>query len=140
MTEFKPIDHKDSDAEYASLVRTAVATKAGCELLSTVDPAALIGRWRSSIDYRHGKPFDHDFRRDGTHSMPISYAGPKANTWRIDGDHFIEQSWCPPAPEYDIHEPMSNVETFRCAQLVDGRFAYWNGDGSLLVFLTRVGG
>ncbi|QDV67680.1 hypothetical protein Poly24_13820 [Rosistilla carotiformis] len=138
MYDFRPIDHKDSDAEYAALVRGDVAKKAGCDLLDTVDSAALVGRWRSSLDYRHTELFDYDFRADGTYSMPTSFSGPTPNTWRIDGDHFIDHSWCPPAPEYDIHEPMDNIETYRCAQLTDGRFAYWNGDGSLLVFLTQI--
>lgn len=140
MHSFRPIDHKDSDPEYAALVRGDVAKRAGCDLLDTVDPTAIVGRWRSSIDYRHKESFDHDFRADGTCSTPISFLGPTPNTWRIDGDHFIKHSWCPPAPEYGIHEPMDNIETYRCALLSDGRFAYWNGDGSLVVFLTRVGG
>ncbi len=140
MSDFRPIDHKDSDAEYAGLIRGGVASKAGCDLLDTVDPAFLVGRWVSSIDYKHSDPFDFDFLDDGTYVMPISFAGPSPNTWRIDGDHFIQHSWCPPIPEYDIHEPMDDIETYRCAQLTDGRFAYWNGDGSLLVFLARTGG
>ena len=137
---FRPIDHKDSDAEYSALVRGSVAKRAGCELLDSFDHAALVGRWKSSIDYRHNETYDYDFRADGTYSMPISFSGPTPNTWRIDGDHFIEHSWCPPAPEYGIHDPMDNVETYRCSMLSDGRFAYWNGDGSLVVFLTRIDG
>ena len=71
--------------------------------------------------------------------MPGSFAGPSPDTWRIDGDHFTELSWCPPVPEYGFREPMLDGQTHRCARPADGRFAYWNGDGSLRVFLTRAG-
>jgi hypothetical protein len=137
MNDFRPIDHKDSDAAYAALVRNGVAQRAGCELLDAVDPLFLIGRWVSSIDYKHDETFDHEFRADGTSNMPIAYRGPTPNTWRIDGDHFIVRSWSLPIPEYGINEPMDGIERYRCAVLADGRFAYWNGDGSLVVFLTR---
>ena len=140
MNDFRPIDHKDSDPEYAALVRRGVVQHAGCELLDDVDPQILVGRWVSSIDYKHDEDYDHEFKADGTSDMPIAYKGPSPNTWRIDGDHFIDHSWSPPAPEYGIDEPMDGIECYRCAVLSDGRFAYWNGDGSLVVFLTRTDG
>ena len=137
MPDFRPIDHKDSDAQYAALVREGVARRAGCELLDGMDPLFLVGRWASSIDYGHNDSFDHEFRADGTSEMPMAYKGPTPNTWRIVGDHFVDHSWSPPVPEYGINEPMDGIECYRCAALSDGRFAYWNGDGSLVVFLTR---
>ncbi len=138
MNDFRPIDHKDSDPKYAALVRQHVAQQAGCGLLDYLDPQFLVGRWKSSIDYGHNEVHDHIFRENGTTEMPISFEGPTPNTWKIDDDHFVEYSWSPPAPEYGIDEPMDGYETYRCAALSDGRFAYWNGDGSLVVFLTRI--
>jgi hypothetical protein len=140
MNDFGSIDHKDSDPEYAALVRIGVAQRAGCELLDYVDPQFLVGRWASSIDYKHDNAYDHEFKADGTFEMPISFKGPSPNTWRIDGDHFVERSGSPPIPEYGIDEPIDGIEFYRCAVLTDGRFAYWNGDGSLCVFLTRIDG
>jgi hypothetical protein len=137
MTDFNPVDHKESDAEYVARIRKWVEQRAGCPLLERVDPLFLVGRWKSSIDYGHTEPFDYEFRADGTYTMPIAFEGPTPNTWRIEGDHFIETSWSPPAPQYDIHEPIQGQERYRCAQLEDGRFARWNGDSSFREFLTR---
>ena len=140
MNDFNPVDHKESDPEYVARIRKWVEQRAGCALLETVDPLFLVGKWTSSIDYGHTEPFDYEFRADGTYTMPLDdFEGPTPNTWRIEGDHFIEDVWSPPIPEYDIDEPIQGEERYRCAQLADGRFAYWSGDSSLLVFLTRCG-
>ncbi|MGN6547923.1 MAG: hypothetical protein ACTHK7_23015 [Aureliella sp.] len=128
MKNFRPVDHKESDPQYVAEVRKWVEQRAGSKLLDEVDPQFLVGKWTSSIDYGHTEPFDYEFRADGTFNMPIAYRGPTANTWRIDGDHYIETSWSPPIPEYGIDEPTEGEERYRCAQLEDGRFAYWNGD------------
>lgn len=138
MKHWRPVDHKDSDPVYAQRVGLHVAEKAGVRFLPEADPACLPGRWLSSIVRKRNGEFDHEFHADGTHQVPGAFHGPSPNTWQIDGDHLIFRSWCPPAPEYGIHEPMQDVTVYRCAQLTDGRFAYWNGDSSLTVFLTRI--
>ncbi|WP_166832109.1 hypothetical protein [Thalassoroseus pseudoceratinae] len=140
MAEHRPVDHKDSDAEYAAQIREWVAQRAECELLDSIDPTFLIGEWKSSISRSDDGTPDYIFLGDGTYRTPNGFDGPSPNTWTIDGDHFIETYWSPPAPEYEIHDPMQGQECYRCAQLKDGRFAFWNGDSSLLVFLTRIGG
>jgi hypothetical protein len=140
MTDHRPIDHKDSDAEYASQVREWVCKRAGCDLCDKIDPDFLVGDWKSSISRSDDETADYSFLADGTYRTPLAFDGPTPNKWEIDGDHFIETYWSPPAPEYDIHDPMRGQECYRCAQLKDGRFAFWNGDSSLLVFLTRMNG
>lgn len=140
MNDFRPVDHKDTDSEYSAEIRKWVEQRAGCALLNDVDPNFLVGKWNSSIDFKHSEAFDYEFLVDGTYHMAIAFKGPSPNRWQIDGDHFIETSWSPPIPEYDIHDPIQGQECYRCAQTEDGRFAYWNGDSSLLVFLTRTDG
>lgn len=137
MTEHRPIDHKDSDAEYAAQIRQWVAKRADSELFD-VSADFLVGKWNGNLGENDLGVPDYTFLADGTYQTPDSYDGRSPNTWKIDGDHFIQTSWSPPIPEYGIAEPMQGQECYRCAQLADGRFAYWNGDSSLLVFLTRI--
>ena len=139
MAKHHPVDHKDSDATYAAQIREWVSKRAGCKLHEMADSEFLVGNWTGSVSLHDTDTPDYTFLPDGTYRTPHSYDGPTPDTWEIDGDHFVMKSWSPPAPEYDIHDPMQGQERYRCARLDDGRFAFWNGDSSLLVFLSRIG-
>ena len=138
-TAYEPADHKDSDPEYGALVRAGVEQRIDCKLEDDPQHHRLIGRWTSSICRNSDFDYDIEFRADKTMRRPNGYVGPGPNTWSIRRGLFTETYWSPPAPEYDIHDPMQGQERYRCAFATDGRFVYWNGDGSLVVVFTRVG-
>jgi hypothetical protein len=136
----RPVDHKDSDAEYAAQVQKFIAVRVGAELLPIEDSQALVGRWRSSMSRQPDGEFDLEHLADGT--LRFSDAEPVENAepaqWQFEDGGYFQKTWVPPMPEYDIDEPSWNCEGYRCAQTADGRIVYWNGDGSLVVTLTRV--
>ena len=78
MTDFRPVDHKESNSAYVAEVRQSVEQRAGCRLLDSVDPLFLVGKWTSSIDYGHTEPYDYEFHADGTFDMPIAFSATKA--------------------------------------------------------------
>jgi hypothetical protein len=137
MSDFSPVDHKESDSEYVASVRTAVAEQTGVELLPIEDPAGLIGLWRSCprLSSYEGK-IEH--LGDGTLKMSSDAKDAKPGRWRLKEDAYIQTTWVPPMPEYGIDEESWNEEAYRCARTSDGRIVYWNGDGSLIVTLSPI--
>jgi protein involved in sex pheromone biosynthesis len=140
MAKHRSVDHKDSDAEYAAHVRKFVGQHVDAELLPIDDAAFLVGRWRSSLSHAVDQEFDLEHLADGTLRLageePVENAEP--DQWQFKDGGYFQKTWVPPMPEYDIDEPSWNYEGYRCAQTADGRIVYWNGDGSLVVTLTRV--
>ena len=137
MNDYESADHKDSDYEYGALVRSGVEQRLGCKPDEEAGADRLIGRWVSSIGSNKGSDHDIEFFADQTFLRPNGFVGPTPNTWSVQRGLFTETSWSPPVPEYDIPDPMQGQERYRCAFTTDGRFVYWNGDGSLVVILTR---
>jgi len=138
MPDFIPIDHKESDVEYVALVRNSVAKRLKTTLENVDDPSFLVGRWRSSLSRRSASDYDFEHLADGTFaSRDATSVGP-AGRWKLEGGAYVVTSWCPPLPEDKIDEGFWEAEAFRCAKTGQGQIVYWNGDGSLVVTLTRV--
>jgi hypothetical protein len=134
---FEPVDHKESDAKYAEIVRAGVAQRVGAELLPIDDPAFLVGKWRSSLGLsRRSRDVEHF--ADGTMPASANLPDAKPGKWRLKGDTYIQTTWVPPMPEYGIDNASWSEEAYRCARISEGQFVYWNGDGSLVITLTRL--
>jgi hypothetical protein len=138
MSDFTLIDHKESDAEYAALVRESVGKRLDAELLPIEDAAVLIGRWRSSVAHVPDAEYDIEHLEDGTLKMPLEPKDAKPGKWALRSGAYFQTTWVPPMPDYGIEEESWNQEAYRCAITGDGRIVYWNGDGSLVVTLTRI--
>lgn len=140
MTDFIPIDHKDSDPEYRVAVRRVVETVLGSKLVDIDSAEALLGEWDRTCPSLPGFESQRfSYQADGTfrslHDMEDSPPG----KWSIENGAYTETTWGAPIPEYGIHEGTWNPETYHCACTESGGIAIWNGDGSLLLLLTRVG-
>lgn len=138
MSDFSPIDHKESDQEYAARVRGFVAKRVGTELLPIEDASFWIGRWRSSLKKKRQTEYDIEYLSDSTFRRSAA-ADSKPGRWQPKDDVYIQTTWVPPMPEYGIETETWNQEAYRCARTEDGRIVYWNGDSSLVVVLTSVG-
>ena len=137
MSDFTPVDHKESDPEYVALVRKSVAQRLDTTLQDIDDPAFIIGRWRSSISRQQTHDYDLEHMPDGTIADPGGTSDEHSSKWKIGNDTYEVTSWCPPMPEYGMDTGSWTGEAYRCARTEDGRFVYWNGDGSLIVTLTK---
>ena len=137
MPDFIPIDHKESDADYAAMVRESIGRRLAIELLPITDPAAFIGRWRSSVTHASGPDYDIEHLNDGTLNIAFQPTDGKPGKWALEFGTYIQTTWVPPMPEYGMEEESWNQEAYRCAMTPDGRIVYWNGDGSLVVTLTK---
>jgi hypothetical protein len=141
--KFRPVDHKESDVEYVAQVRAGVSKRIGFELLPISDPAVFVGRWRSSL--RRNRNADAKYDLEHLPSGELRFAGSKPDLsqrkpdkWQLQHDAYVQTTWVRPMPEYGIEKGTWNEEAYRCAQTADGQIVYWNGDGSLVVVLTRV--
>src|SRR5690349_14417940 len=123
----QPVDHKDSDAEYAAQVQGHVAKRLGVELLPISSKRAFYGRWKSSFKFVQDKEYDVEHLADGTMLQPLS-EHKKPGKWQYKAGVYTQTTWVPPIPEYGIEDPSWNQECYRCAQTADGRIVYWNGD------------
>lgn len=138
MAKHRPVDHKDSDAEYAAQVRKFVGQHVDAELLPIDDAAFLVGRWRSSLSRAQDREFDLEHLADGTLRFASEAADAEPGKWQLQDETYIQTTWVPPMPDYGIDEATWNQEAYHCARTADGRIVYWNGDSSLVVTLTRV--
>lgn len=68
--------------------------------------------------------------------LPLS-AHSRPGEWKFESGIYSQTTWVSPMPEYGMHEASWNEEAYHCAQTADGRIVYWNGDGSLVVTLTK---
>jgi hypothetical protein len=134
----RPVDHKDSDAEYADQVQKFIAKRIGAELLPAQAPQAFVGRWRSSVAPNAKRDFDLEHLADGTLPSTLDEPNAKPGKWLLEDETYFQTTWVPPMPEYGIDEESWSQEAYRCAVTADGRIVYWNGDGSYVEVLTRV--
>lgn len=138
MDDFTPIDHKDSDLEYRNEVRGFVEQAVGSKLVDITSEEELIGDWERTCPYLP----DHDSQRfsylfDGTFRSPYDADDTPRSKWKVERGTFTEITWCKPMPEFGIAEGTWNYETLHCAVTDTGSVAIWNGDGSLLLLLTK---
>jgi hypothetical protein len=138
VSKFAPVDHKESDADYVALVRDSVAKRLDTKLLPIEESVVLHGRWRSSVTHAPNAEYDIEHLEDGTLNFAGERKDAKPGKWALKSDVYIQTTWVPPMPEYGIEEESWNQEAYRCALTADGRIVYWNGDGSLVVTLTKI--
>jgi hypothetical protein len=85
--------------------------------------------------------FVYHLREDGSSVIETTAGrGRHRNTgeWRLNRDGtFSLLTWCPPDPEFGIDKAQLDEERSFVAALADGRLVMWNGDGSLLLVLSR---
>jgi hypothetical protein len=138
MDDFTPIDHKDSDREYRAAVREGIETLLGSKLRSLDSPDTLIGDWNRSFPHLpNGEPQRFTYLPDGTFLSPYDSADSPFGKWEVRNGTYIETTWCEPMPEYGIEDGTWNPETYHCAATDTGAVALWNGDGSMLLLLTK---
>jgi hypothetical protein len=138
MTDFKPIDHKDSDAEYRANVRKGIELSLGTTL-TVASTDALIGDWERTAAHRPSQPaLRFTYFADGTFRSPYDSKEAPRRRWKIADGVYTELAWEEPMPEHDIHEGSWTPEEFHCAVTSTGSIAIWNGDGSMLLLLTRI--
>jgi hypothetical protein len=141
-----PVDHKDEPGDYRQQVREGVEKRVGMRGQPVTGPDELVGSWDVAADTSLGelppKPmFVYHLHTDGS-SVVETTAGDRMhrNTgeWRLNSDGtFSLLTWCPPDPEFGIDKPQLDEERNFVAALADGRLVMWNGDGSLLLVLSR---
>ncbi len=85
--------------------------------------------------------FVYHLRADGSSLIETTAGGGThrdTGEWRLNRDGtFSLLTRCPPAPEFGIDEPQMEEDRRLVAALTDGRLVMWNGDGSLLLVLSR---
>ncbi|WP_146523630.1 hypothetical protein [Stieleria varia] len=141
MDDFVPIDQKDSDAEYRALVRDGIAKSLGVTLNDLSDPDILVGEWEHTIPQMpERKPTTITFRPDGTFKTPASRDDIPVPKWEVTTQTYVQTTWCPPMPEYDIEEGFWTQDAFLCAMIDRDRVVVWNGDGSVVWLFTRKSG
>jgi hypothetical protein len=126
MSDFHPVDHKESDAEYVALVRTLVGKRIGAELLRIEDPAELIGRWRSSLTHAPDGDYDVEHLEDGTLAIAAELPDSKPGRWTLKSEAYIQTTWVPPMPDYGIEEESWNQEAYRCTTNLNHRELFDN--------------
>jgi hypothetical protein len=138
MDDFTPIDHMDSDTVYRTAVREGVETLLGSKLRSLDSPDTLIGDWDRSFPRRpDGEPQRFTYLSDGTFRSRYDSADSPPGKWEVRNGTYMETTWCKPMPEYGIDDGTWNPETYHCAATDTGAVALWNGDGSMLLLLTK---
>ena len=70
MSDFTPIDHKESEVDYVELVRNSVAKRLKTTLEDIEDASFLVGCWRSSLSRRPESEYDCEHMPDGTIATP----------------------------------------------------------------------
>jgi hypothetical protein len=144
--ERRPIDHKDDPGDYRQTVREGVEKRVGMRGQPVTRPDELVGSWEVAADTSLGKLppkplFVYHLREDGSSIIETTAGGgTHRNTgeWRLNRDGtFSLLTWCQPDPEFGIDKPQLDEERSFVAALADGRLVMWNGDGSLLLVLSR---
>lgn len=138
MTHFNPIDHKDSDPEYRAVVRRGIETRLGCGLTALESPEALLGDWNRTFPQLPKQASQQfSYFADGTFAAPDDTESSPRGRWTVEHGTYTETTWCAPVPEYGINEGTWNPSTYHAAVTPAGAIVLWNGDGSLLMLLTR---
>jgi hypothetical protein len=144
--EPRPIDHKDEPGDYRQKVREEVEKRVGMPAQPVGSRDELLASWNVAIDTSFGKlppepRFVYHLRPDGTCVIETTVEGrtlQDTGKWRLNGDGtFSLLTLCPAAPEFGIDQPQLDEDRRHVAALADGRLVMWNGDGSLLLVLSR---
>jgi hypothetical protein len=140
------IHHKDEPGEYRAKVREGVWKRVGMPGQAVTGRDELIGSWDVAADTSFGKRqpeprFVYHLRADESCVIETSAGGKThqdTGKWRLNGDGtFSLLTRCAPAPEYGINESQLDEDRRHVAALAGGRLVMWNGDGSLLLILSR---
>lgn len=138
MTDFTPIDHKDSDPEYRAAVRRDLETLLGSRLTELTCAEVMLGDWDRTCPRLPNRPAQRFcYFADGTFAAPYDAEGSPRGRWGVEHGVYTEITWGAPSPEYGIDEGTWNPSAYHCAATESGAIVIWNGDGSLLLLLTR---
>jgi len=140
MDEPPPIDHKDEPGEYRRAVREHVIRRAGGSGRPVADRSELVGEWVGSALSTGKAIFAYGFRDDGTATFGSADGSwPAAEgEWRLNADGALSLlEPCAYDAEFGIEDSQLVEERRHLAALDDGRFVMWNGDGSLVIVLSR---
>lgn len=139
MADLTPIDHKDSDPGYRAAVRGGIETVLGAKLKELDSAESLLGDWNRTFPRIPNASAERfSYFADGTFSAPYDSEGSPRGFWTVEDGVYTETTWGEPIPEYDIHEGTWNPTTYHCAVTDAGEVVIWNGDGSLVLLLTRL--
>lgn len=139
MSDFTPVDHKDSDPEYRRAVRAAVESVVGSTLTDVTEPATLFGHWRQAFAaFPDQDPQNYEYRADGTLVSPYDQPGNPPNEWRLVANQCVQLTWCEPMPDYGMPEGTYEETRYHCAKSDDGKIVLWNGDGSIIITLSPI--
>lgn len=144
--DYEPIDHKDRPGEYRSEVRLSVFHRVGSTGANVTSRQQIVGGWAvNRVDLRggkHGKPILYRLRADGQAIIEMEARPPSTrNEWRLNGDGtFSLMVWCEALPEDGLPLPTLEEIRMHAAALENGKLLLWNGDGSLVMLLSRAAG
>jgi hypothetical protein len=129
--EPRAIDSKDEPGQYRDQVRAGVLKRVGMSGQPVTSRDDMVGTWDVGIDTSFGKlppepTFVYHLEADGgcvIDTMVGTNTLQNSGTWRLhdDGTLTLDQS------------------RYFLLALADGRRVLWNGDGSLLLVLSRRG-
>lgn len=146
-TEPAPIDHMDEPGEYRARIRESVQQRIGNRGEPVKDRTELIGDWDVSYDRWFEKlptklAFIYHLHADGTLLIETLVDDRRLEDfgqWRLNSDGtFSEVIECLPDPTIPGMENGAIDESrFHLLGLRDGRRVLWNGDGSLVLLLSR---
>lgn len=99
MSDFKPIDHKDSDAEHRANVREGIELELGTTLRDAPSDA-LVGEWDCTTPHRPKEPaMRFTYFADGTFRSPSNSEDSPRRRWRIAEGVYTELTWDEPMPD-----------------------------------------
>jgi len=142
-----PIDHKDELGEYRDKVRGGVVKRVGMDGQPTSSGDTLVGSWDVAADTSFGKLppvplFAYHLEADGSCVIETTTgAGTHRDTgkWRLNEDGTLTLLInCLPDPDtLGLEQGAVDESRYFLLGLRDGRRVLWNGDGSLLLVLSR---
>lgn len=139
MPDFIPIDHKDSDPDYRAAVRSGIEDILHSRLSEVADAEVFVGEWQRTCPRLPNRPAQgFTYLADGTFQAPYDREDSPRGRWAFEQGVYTEITWGAPSPEYGILEGTWNPTMYHCAMTEAGEIAIWNGDGSLLLLLTRL--
>ena len=140
MDEATPIDHKDEPGDYRRGVREYVIQRTGASGSPVADRRELVGEWIGTALSTGRALFAYGFRDDETATFgSADGTWPSAEgEWRLNRDGTLSLlEPCAADAEFGIEDSQLVEERRHLAALDDGRLVTWNGDGSLVIVLSR---
>lgn len=140
MDDAPPIDHKDEPGDYRRGVREYVIQRTGRAGRPVADRSELVGEWIGTAHSTGQAIFAYGFREDGTATYGSADGSWPAGEgeWRLNRDGTLSLlEPCAYDAEYGIEDSQLIEERRHLAALDDGRLVTWNGDGSLVIVLSR---